>query len=128
MTPAEVRTAWPIVADATDAQLSVAITIAEQIVAADLSTALYNDALSAVAAHIARLRLEASGAVTASQAGKVRAASFANHSVTLAEPQADTASRFENDLTLTEPGRYYLRVYGALNAGLPLYVSGGWCP
>jgi hypothetical protein len=29
-------------------------------------------------------------------------------------------------MSLTDPGRYYLRVYGGLNAGLPLFVGGGY--
>ena len=39
MTAAEVRSAWPLVADATDAQLSVAIANAETVVDTDLPTA-----------------------------------------------------------------------------------------
>ena len=127
MTAAEVRSAWPLVADATDAQLSVAIANAETVVDTDLPTAQYNDALGAVAAHFARLRLEAGGSVPSSAAGKVRSASFANHSVSLADTQNDNASPFEADMRLTEPGRYYLRVYGGQNAGLPLYVGGAVC-
>ena len=127
MTAAEVRSAWPLVADATDAQLSVAIANAETVVDTDLPTAQYTDALGAVAAHFARLRLEASGSVAPSSGGKVRSASFANHSVSLADTHADAASPFEADMRLTEPGRYYLRVYGGQNAGLPLYVGGAVC-
>ena len=70
MTAAEVRSAWPLVADATDAQLSVAIANAETVVDTDLPTAQYNDALGAVAAHFARLRLEAGGSVPSSSAGR----------------------------------------------------------
>jgi len=126
LTAAQVRTAWPLVTDATDAQLSVALANAALIVAADLTADQYNDALGAVAAHFARLRLEAGGSVPSSSAGKVRSASFANHSVSLADTQADAASKFEADMSLTDPGRYYLRVYGGLNAGLPLHIGGGY--
>lgn len=127
MTAAEVRSAWPLVTDATDAQLSVAIANAETIVATDLPTAQYNDALGAVAAHFARLRLEAGGSVPSSSAGKVRSASFANHSVSLADTQNDSASAFEADMDSTAPGRYYLKTYRGQNAGLPLYVGGAVC-
>ena len=127
MTAAEVRSAWPLVTDATDAQLSVAIANAETVVDTDLPTAQYNDALGAVAAHFARLRLEAGGSVPSSSAGKVRSASFANHSVSLTDTQNDNASRFEADLALTAPGLYYLRTYVIQNAGLSLYVGGAVC-
>ena len=127
LTPAQVRSAWPLVTDAPDAQLAVALANAVTVVATDLSTEQYDDALGAVAAHFARLRLEAGGSVPSSSAGKVRSASFANHSVSLADTQADAASVFEADMRLTDPGRYYLRVYGGQNAGLPLYVGGAVC-
>ena len=127
MTAAEVRSAWPLVADATDAQLSVAIANAETVVDTDLPTAQYTDALGAVAAHFARLRLEASGSVPSSSAGKVRSASFANHSVSLADTQADAASAFEASMRRTAPGIYYLDTYGGQNAGLSLYVGGAVC-
>jgi hypothetical protein len=115
------------VTDATDAQLTVALANAQTVVATDLSAEQYDDALGAVAAHFARLRLEAGGSVPASSSGKVRSASFANHSVSLADTQADAASAFEADMRLTDPGRYYLRVYAGQNAGLPLYVGGSPC-
>ena len=127
LTPAQVRSAWPIVTDATDAQLTVALANAQTVVATDLSAEQYDDALGAVAAHFARLRLEAGGSVPASSSGKVRSASFANHSVSLADIQADAASAFEADMRLTDPGRYYLRVYAGQNAGIPLYVGGSPC-
>ena len=127
LTPAQVRSAWPIVADATDAQLTVALANAVTVVATDLTAEQYDDALGAVAAHFARLRLEAGGSVPASSSGKVRSASFANHSVSLADTQADAASAFEADMRLTDPGRYYLRVYAGQNAGIPLYVGGSPC-
>ena len=126
LTPAQVRSAWPLVTDATDAQLTVALANAVTVVATDLSAEQYDDALGAVAAHFARLRLEAGGSVPASS-GKVRSASFANHSVSLADTQADAASAFEADMRLTDPGRYYLRVYAGQNAGIPLYVGGSPC-
>ena len=125
MTAAEVRSAWPLVADATDAQLTVALANAVTVVATDLAAEQYDDALGAVAAHFARLRLEAGGSVSSSSAGKVRSASFANHSVSLADTQADAASAFEADMDSTAPGRYYLKTYRGQNAGLPLYVGGG---
>lgn len=127
MTAAEVRSAWLLVADATDAQLSVAIANAETVVDTGLPAAQYTDALGAVAAHFARLRLEAGGSVPSSSAGKVRSASFANHSVSLADTQADAASPFEADMRLTEPGRYYLRVYAGQSPGLSLYAGGAVC-
>ena len=127
LTPAQVRSAWPLVTDATDAQLTVALANAVTVVATDLSTEQYDDALGAVAAHFARLRLEAGGSVPASSSGKVRSASFANHSVSLADTQADAASAFEADLMLTAPGAYYLKTYRGQNAGLPLYVGGSLC-
>jgi hypothetical protein len=126
LTAAQVRTAWPLVTDATDAQLNVALANAEMIVATDLGADQYNDALGAVAAHFARLRLEAGGSVPSSSAGKVRSASFANHSVSLADTQADEASAFEASMRRTAPGAYYLDTYGGLNAGLPLHVGGGY--
>ena len=127
LTPAQVRSAWPLVTEATDAQLTVALANAQTVVATDLTAEQYDDALGAVAAHFARLRLEAGGSVPASSSGKVRAASFANHSVSLADIQADAASAFEADMRLTDPGRYYLRVYAGQNAGIPLYVGGSPC-
>ncbi len=127
LTPAQVRSAWPLVADASDAQLSVAIANAQTVVAGDLSTEQYDDALGAVSAHYARLRLEAGGSVPSSSAGKVRSASFANHSVSLADTQNDNASPFEADMDSTAPGRYYLKTYRGQSAGLPLYVGGAVC-
>lgn len=127
LTPAQVRSAWPLVTDATDAQLTVALANAQTVVATGLTAEQYDDALGAVAAHFARLRLEAGGSVPASSSGKVRSASFANHSVSLADTQADAASAFEADMRLTDPGRYYLRVYAGQNAGIPLYVGGSPC-
>ena len=127
LTPAQVRSAWPLVADASSDLLSVAIANAETVVDTDLPTAQYNDALGAVAAHFARLRLEAGGSVPSSSAGKVRSASFANHSVSLADTQADAASAFEASMRRTAPGIYYLDTYGGQNAGLPLYVGGALC-
>ena len=126
LTPAQVRSAWPLVADASDAQLSVALANAQTVVATDLTAEQYDDALGAVAAHFARLRLEAGGSVPSSS-GKVRAASFANHSVSLADTQADAASAFEASMRRTAPGIYYLDTYGGQNAGLPLYVGGAVC-
>ena len=127
LTPAQVRSAWPLVTDATDAQLTVALANAVTVVDTDLSAEQYDDALGAVAAHFARLRLEAGGSVPSSSAGKVRSASFANHSVSLADTQADAASAFEASMRRTAPGIYYLDTYGGQNAGLPLYVGGAVC-
>ena len=124
LTPAQVRSAWPIVTDATDAQLTVALANAQTVVATDLSAEQYDDALGAVAAHFARLRLEAGGSVPSSSAGKVRSASFANCCSSLSCARKALASELRSPRVFSRPRS---RVESTGSSSLRLRARAGVC-
>ena len=124
------RTRWTVITTtvATDAQLLVFITEADDLVVTGLADAKETRAITHMAAHLA---LEQHTSATTGGSGTPRdvaSASFTDRSVSyLARPTPAPSKGFnESRYATTAPGKAYLAEVSGSRWGLPIATSGVW--